>query len=135
MSYIFLIPATYSDLKEKQISMFALAAGITLGIVKLILGISNDGPFYMMALVPGIAMIICSFIFAGKIGKGDGLALLILGAIEGYRKCVIITLIGIGAMFVFCLVGLIVKKLNRNTEIPFIPFLTAGMVITHLAGI
>ena len=135
MSYIFLIPATYSDLKEKQISLFAMVAGITLGMVKLIWGIINDGPFYMIALIPGVALMICSFIFAGKIGKGDGLALLILGAIEGYRRCVVITLIGIGAMFVFCLVGLIIRKLNRNTEIPFIPFLTVGMVISHLAGI
>ena len=135
MSYIFLIPATYSDLKEKQISLFAMVAGITLGMIKLVLGISNDGLFYTIALVPGMALIICSFIFAGKIGRGDGLALLILGAIEGYRKCVIITLIGIGAMFVFCLVGLIIRKLNRNTEVPFIPFLTIGMVITHLVGI
>lgn len=135
MSYIFLIPATYSDLKEKQISLFALVAGMTLGMIKLVLGISNDGFFYAIALIPGLALIICSYIFAGKIGRGDGLALLILGAIEGYRKCMIITLIGIGAMFGFCLVGLIIRKLNRNTEIPFIPFLTAGMVISHLAGI
>ena len=64
MSYIFLIPATYSDLKEKQISLFALVAGMTLGMFKLVLGISNDGFFYAIALIPGLALIICSYIFA-----------------------------------------------------------------------
>ena len=135
MSYLFLVPAAYTDLRDKEITLLPIILGVTIGTIRLVLGVMDSGLVYLACLVPGVIMLAGAVLTGEKIGKGDGVALLILGAILGYRNCVIVTLISAGLLFVFCMLGLITKKMKKDTRIPFIPFLLIGNVIAGLAGI
>lgn len=103
--------------------------------VRLVLGVMDSGMVYLTCLIPGIVMLTGSVLTGEKIGKGDGGALLILGAILGYRNCVMVTLISAGLLFAFCVIGLAAKKMKKDTRIPFIPFLFIGNIIMGLTGI
>lgn len=135
MSYVFLVPAAYTDLRDKEITLLPLMLGITIGTIRLVLGVMDSGMVYLTCLIPGIVMLAGSVVTGEKIGKGDGIALLILGAILGYRNCVMVTLISAGLLFVFCVIGLAAKKMKKDTRIPFIPFLFIGNIIMGLTGI
>ncbi len=135
MTYLFFVPAAYRDFKEKQIPLTVIMIGIGLGIFKMTEGLFKNGPIYLVGLIPGLILLMAYVITEGKIGVGDGIALLILGAMEGYRVCAITTIISTGLIFAFCVGGMILKKLTRNTRVPFIPFLLSGLIIVKLAGI
>lgn len=83
----------------------------------------------LLALIPGLVLIIMAFLLKEKIGYGDGLVMMITGMTMGFYKAVNILCIAFLLSAVCSVILLSIKKADRNTKLPFIPFITAAEVI------
>lgn len=84
----------------------------------------------LLGTLPGLFMLLVGYI-TRKVGYGDGLVLIAVGILVGYRICFLLVCFSLLLMSVWCMILLLRKKGNRNTRIPYLPFLTA----VYLVGI
>lgn len=122
------------DFKKKQVSNVLLL--IVSGIV--IINYVIFKPVTIMSLIGGILVGVIllgiSYITRQKIGAGDGLLVMILGAYLGFE--------GIGVMLLYALtlsaiwsgLLLIIKKVNRHYTIAFIPFIFISYIGVLIHG-
>ena len=80
-----------------------------------------------LSLLPGLGFFLLSFLTREKVGYGDGWVLLMIGLFLGVYRCFLILLIGLMSESVVAIVLLTLGKINRDREIPFVPFLLLGM--------
>ena len=84
----------------------------------------------MLSLIPGIGFFLLSFLTREKVGYGDGWVLLMIGLFSGFSRCFMILLIGLLLESMVAIILLALKKIQRDREIPFSPFLLLGMGVT-----
>ncbi len=80
-----------------------------------------------LSLLPGLGFFLLSFLTREKVGYGDGWVLLMIGLFLGVYRCFLILLFGLMTESVVAIVLLTLGKINRDREIPFVPFLLLGM--------
>lgn len=81
----------------------------------------------VVSLTPGILFWLLSFISGEKVGYGDGWVLLMIGLFLGVGRCFLILLTGLAAESFLVLILLAFRKVHRDKEMPFVPFLLLGM--------
>lgn len=84
-------------------------------------------------LVCGILLFIC-FLKAGAFGAGDIKLLAVSGLYLGVGKNLVALAIGVLLAGAFCMAGMMMKRIDRKTEIPFGPFLCAGIALSMYCG-
>ncbi len=84
----------------------------------------------LLSLIPGTGFFLLSFLTREKVGYGDGWVLLMIGLFSGFFQCFLILLIGLLLESMVAVVLLTLKKIQRDKEIPFSPFLLLGMGVT-----
>ena len=117
------------DLRKKEISSLPLILLASVGVV--LSATSGDWSDWTVILrfLPGGAALLFAWMTRESIGYGDALVILCMGCflpteeILNLGMCAL-TLAGIWALFL-----LLVRKKNRKTQIPFVPFLVTGYVI------
>lgn len=146
-----LIILSVYDVKNRGVPLWGIIISALIASAYLIFQIFNSGGFKVTAgvnliseensedwvsvkkllfsaalgLLPGVFQLVISFA-TRKAGAADGIILCIIGAMENY-VCGIITWAAASLLIaVVSIVLLCMKKVNRNTKMPFIPFLTAG---------
>ena len=117
--------------QSKKIPLFILGAGGIWSVAGLIIkavetGISPMLLFAIPAILPGAVLLILSFLTEKKIGYGDGMVLMLLGCMEGIRMAFLVFCIGLFLQSLFAVGLLIAKKADKQSCIPFVPFLLAG---------
>jgi len=75
--------------------------------------------------VPGVALLLLS-VATKTVGSGDGAVLALLGAAVGFQKSLLVFGVGLFLTALCSVVLLVLRKANRNTCLPFLPFLTVG---------
>lgn len=127
----FLSACTVFDLLSKKIPMVLVIAGIIVAALIRIIGRQPGITLYdvVIALIPGISFWILSFLSGEKVGYGDGWLLIMIGVYSGFQQCFIILLLSMILESTAVVILLSIKKIERNTEMAFAPFLLAGMVI------
>lgn len=118
---------TWSDLKKKEVSLAAV------GIFTII---SLGWAFYagkitwQYFLPPGIGsfFLLISIITKGAMGMGDGWLMIALGMALDIRE--FLTMLSVGLLGCAAWSGLLltVFRKEKNTEVPFVPFLLLGYV-------
>lgn len=87
---------------------------------------------YLAGVLPGAVLWMAGKVSGNRIGSGDGYVLMALGLHLGLWNVVNCLLYG----SVFCAIAgavlLALKKKNKQDALPFLPFLTAGYIITIL---
>lgn len=73
-------------------------------------------------------LVLISKVSRGRIGVGDGLVLSVTGIGLGVKSNFIMILYGMLFAAIFSMVLIIVKKVNRNYKLPFIPFIFAAYI-------
>ena len=66
----------------------------------------------------------------GKIGKGDGLMLLVLGLLLGWRLCLSVLCTASLLAGVWAGIGMTAGKLRKTSRLPFAPFLLTSLLLT-----
>ena len=85
------------------------------------------------SVIPGLLLIGLSVLTERKIGMGDGILILVLGPGLGLLRCIYLLA---GAFFLCCVFSgalLLLRKADRKTRIPFVPFITLGMGVMAIA--
>lgn len=129
---IWLFLCSWQDIKRQQISLALILVGFV-----LLLAISiyqNEISLWerLGGTSLGLVVIGLNKITRGQIGMGDGLILSITGVTLGlYLNSMIV----FNSLFIagfFSIIFLIIKRVNRKTTIPFLPFVfiaTIGVVL------
>ena len=122
------------DIKEKKIPVWILIVGTVCGGI-CGLGFSHEKQWELvmmcMAVMPGIFLVIIARL-TQKAGAGDGWALVNIGLVESYKICIF--LLGISLMIMALVSGvlLFLHKVNKNTKLPYLPFLMLAYLCKFL---
>lgn len=126
---IWLLTISILDIKSRRVPIWLLALGGVLSLAAI--GRCGNAKEYfavMKGMLPGIFLLTVAF-FTGKAGYGDGVALLLLGMMSEGKGALIFGV----SLFMAAIVSmslLIFQKVNRNTRIPYLPFLAAAWLLT-----
>lgn len=135
---IFIIWNSICDLRKKEIS---LCSCLLFAAIALALCIVKKTQLHIIALsfVPGMLLLLVSFLSKGAIGLGDGLVLLVTGWLLGPERTIRILFYGLllsavaGGILVFA------GRIERREEQPFVPYLFLGslaaVVLYRLGGL
>lgn len=122
------------DIKKQKIPIGILvAAGLAAVIFRIIFTVTEIAEFsfigMMIAFIPGSIFLVLSFATREQIGYGDGIVLCMIGILCSFRKVMMILGIGLCLSSVVSMVLLILRKGDRYTTLPFLPFLWIGAVL------
>lgn len=139
---IILILISVKDIKYKIIPDSLTVGIILLGVIKIFLGYGSfEKSVIGMGVYPIIFIIIYGYIsdiFKRElIGFGDIKLMGAIGFYKGYSNIFDIifvynTIFIFG--FIFILIAFFIKKIGKNTQIPFAPFISLGFLIFDLWG-
>lgn len=125
---LFLLLCSVQDIKEKKISvkMLVLSGGLFLALSLLFDEISLERR--MENMLPGVIAFMTAFLTREQVGYGDAVCLVVLGSVVSADILWGAILGGLFLLSACSVVLLMRKKAGRNTTLPFIPFLTAGIL-------
>ncbi len=118
----------WMDGRKKQLNFTYLYTGIVLAAGLLItewMGRNGRLPAseWILSALPGLLFLLLALLSREKIGYGDGVMLLILGACLGWREIWKLWMMANLLLLFASIFLLATKKAGRNTRIPFVPFL------------
>lgn len=122
------------DVRWKKIPTLLPAAGAVWAVVCIILRILQAGVGAALAealfsALPGVALLLLSLLTEKKVGSGDGLILILLGLYEGVECAVPVFCLGLFLQSLLAVGLLIFKKADKQTCIPFLPFLLVSRLL------
>lgn len=131
---IFMSVEDIKELKIRNIYLLILGAGCGIGCFCR----WKQGTFFLDQTIIGISaglfMLGISMLSKEQIGKGDGLAVTVLGMLYGEGIWFILTL-AISGLFLISLYLCIVKKKDKSCKLPFLPGITFGYCIYFILSI
>lgn len=127
--FMFLAVCAVFDGLYRQIPLVVVWLGMLTAVCLQICGVMGEGGLFAVALslIPGLGFFLLSFFSGEKVGYGDGWTLLMIGLFLGAYRCFLALLAGLLAESAAVMVLLMFKKIQRDREIPFVPFLLLGM--------
>lgn len=135
LAIVFGACCSVTDCIRQRIGAWTLWAGAAAGLCVTIHRLTEEGgnPAGVFAsLVPAGMFLAMSLLTEGKIGKGDGLMLLVLGLLLGWRLCLSVLCTACLLAGILAGIGMLAGKLQRSSRLPFAPFLLAALVLTGL---
>ena len=125
------------DIKWKKIPAALLMAGAAGALVCVIMQIMRGGAeaalmATLISVFPGAALLFLSLLTEKKVGSGDGLIMILLGLYEGVECAVPVFCLGLFLQSLLAVGLLIFKKADKQTCIPFLPFLLASRLLLLL---
>ncbi len=122
------------DIKKRVIPIRILIIGGMLGL-GICLGqmyqTKQSAMDFMMtfgcSLLPGSFLLLLGFLTGEKVGYGDGLLLLVVGLFLGFYPCLLILCSSLVLLSLCALILLCLRKVNKSSRLPFVPFLAMGM--------
>lgn len=127
--FCFLAVCAVFDGLQKQIPLavvwLGMATAICLRMGGVMQGVSLSST--ALSLMPGVVFLLLGFVTREKVGYGDGWVLLMIGLFLDLPRCFLILLAGLLIESTVALVLLVFRKIRRDKEIPFCPFLLLGM--------
>lgn len=113
------------DLRHRCVPTIWLMAGLLLlpGIgISRCMGNELQWTELLLGMIPGMVMTLVAWL-TKKAGYADGIVLLELGACLGYREVVVMFCFSLLLIALASAVLLVLRKVGRNTKIPYLPFL------------
>lgn len=126
---VFLGICAISDGLRREIPLAAVWLGIAAAVVLRICGLAGDGSLRsaLLSVLPGLLFWMLGFVSREKVGYGDGWMLVMIGLYTGLWKCFLILTAGLVSSSVAALLLLACKRITREYQLPFAPFLLIGM--------
>lgn len=128
LTAVWLIPMSALDIKCRKVPVWMIWIGAIAAISVMIcegVGGQLSGWKTCRALIPGIILLVIAAA-TKKAGTADGVILMILGIFMGYEGCVAASLGGLFLISLFSGALLVLRRVKKNTKIPFVPFLAVG---------
>lgn len=134
--FLWLTGLSLFDIRYRKVPVWLLLLG---GVSAVVLGIrhcmsgTGDPAGFFGGMAPGLVLLLLAAC-TRKAGWADGIALMLLGSIMGFRQCVLTTMLSLVMISVWSALLLILKRADRATRIPYIPFLTMGFALCVITG-
>lgn len=127
--FLFLSVCAVFDGLRRQVPLAVVWLGMLTAVCLRVNGFMGEDGMVAAAfsLIPGVGFFLLSFLSREKVGYGDGWVLLMIGLFSGFFQCFLILLIGLLLESTVAVILLALKKIQRDKEIPFSPFLLLGM--------
>ncbi len=130
----FLAYFSYEDIRERKISNKMVAVMAAVGLILAVITMSPD--IIIKSIICGGAAGALAFLTEllshGGLGRGDVLVIAALGVYIGDFSILIIIFISLIVLCLFCIAGMLLKKINMKSKLPYIPFLLIGVIIGSL---
>lgn len=126
--FLFLIFCSIQDIKEKKLSVKMLVVSGMLFLVLSFLFEKISWESRIENMLPASAAFALARLTGEKIGYGDAACLAVLGSVVSGSMLWGAILGGLLLLSLCSLILLVRKKAAGETALPFIPFLTAGML-------
>lgn len=129
-----LLVSSIFDIKWKRIPVMILLLSGIWSLLYLVINAIGHGVGEILgesivAILPGAGLLILSFLTEKKVGYGDGILLALLGMLQGLGKVLLVFCVGLFLQSLLAVVLLLIRKADKQTCIPFIPFLFAAEII------
>ena len=126
---IILVPAGIFDLRKKKIPTALLIAPITVAAIWDTAACVNGNVQIIeltFAVMPGVFLLLSSYITGRKVGNGDGGVFILMGLLIGAPGAFML----LGLSLILCAIAsgilLVAHKAKKNSRIPFVPFVLAA---------
>ncbi|MCI8463966.1 MAG: hypothetical protein HFG25_13660 [Lachnospiraceae bacterium] len=119
------------DIRYKKVPVWMLGTGAAAAGAALLYEIAEaafDPISICIAMLPG-AVLMTAALYTDHAGWGDGIVMLILGASLKREESLLAFCAGLGLAALFSLSLLVLRRADRKTRLPFLPFLALGMLI------
>ncbi len=120
------------DIRKKQISLMPVVFMAAFGILLSVVAGEWDSWDVFLRFVPGVCILAAAWLTKETIGYGDGLVVLCLGCFLTAGELLDVCMAAITLAGVIALVLLVFLRKSKKAELPFVPFLFAGCVISKL---
>lgn len=128
---------SFFDIKTRKVPVVWLAAGVIIAaLIVLAECLCNPAIWQwyvlraVLGMIPGGILILAGYL-SKKVGYGDGIALVGVGLLVGYRSSFMLLGFSLLIMSLYCMGVLLLRKGSGNTKVPYLPFLT----VTYMAGL
>ncbi len=131
---IYLTCLSIFDLREKRVPVIWLVLGMLAAVgVSVYDVLQGDCQWIALlwAMMPGLFWMLMAW-GSKKAGISDAVVLLILGLCLGTRECSVIFALSILLSALTAMILLVIRRVKRNSSLPYIPFLCAGLFIWRL---
>lgn len=129
---IFLCICAITDIYERKVyTAFCIANGIVIGSIHFFMrdiGFIN----FALGLFLGICFLVITFLTRGAVGSGDGIVIGIVGMAIGFIETIEVLCWSLLLSVIVAIIGIISKKVNWKSKLPFVPFILTGFLITIL---
>lgn len=121
------------DIRRRRVPVWGVLAAGIIAVVGCVNRLLTTGSLISIGLgiLPGIFLIILATA-TKKMGLADGIILCLMGLLDKYSACVITFCIASFAIAIVSIILLATKKVKRNTQLPFIPFLAMGFIVQQI---
>ena len=133
---ILLIISSIYDLRTMCIPIWIASANLLMGILAVVWNFFNDksslseyGLTILLTVIIILSCVLFRVLKAEAIGFGDGLVMLSINFVFGGEWTISIFCISFLLCGIVSGVLMVIKKANRKTRIPFIPFLASGTLV------
>jgi leader peptidase (prepilin peptidase)/N-methyltransferase len=125
----FLVICAVWDAVKKEIPLIVVWIGMAAAVILRAAGVIETESWEMMgaAFMPGVMFWVISYVTREKVGYGDGWILLLIGLFIGAAKCIAVLMTALFVESIFLILLLALRKINRDKEVPFVPFLLVGL--------
>lgn len=127
---IYLTILSIYDIRERKIPVSLLLSGGTVVAVYVVYGLLSGGNSldkFLIALIPGI-ILLAAAVLTGKVGSADGLLLMMVGPVMGFRQCASVFCISLFLTAIVSAVLLVLHRVDCSTELPYVPFLAVTVL-------
>lgn len=126
-----LIVSGIMDTKTRRVPVWMLILGSVLAVRTALW--QHGGYLEMLkGSLPGVFLLLIAFM-TQKAGYGDGIVLCCLGVVLGGEKSLLLFGLSLFLIALCDLILLVLRRVKRNTGLPFLPFLAvAWLVVVNL---
>lgn len=131
LTALWLIAMSIFDLFEKRVPVWLLVTGGIPAIVTAMYAyMKGTGSLSqsLFGMLPGVLLLAVAAV-TRKAGWADGIVLLIMGLLTDLWECMACFMVSLMTMSMVSLLLLVLRKVGKNTTLPYIPFLCAGYLI------
>ena len=120
---------SHQDIKTKYVSARVICIAGIAALFYLLLGKSTGEMEWIVRMIPGLLLLLLSWISGESIGYGDGATVIVLGLWCGTSFCIMTLCIGIFLSGIYAICRL---AAGRTSPVPFLPFLLTAMEVMLL---
>lgn len=129
---LFLIPCSIQDVRTRTIPVCCLILGGILSLLTTVWMVLSGETTVMRQLFassPGVSLIALSLVTERQIGMADGICAALLGLLIGNPDIYIVLAVALLLSSLCAGILLVLRRGTRRTRMPWIPFMTAGVIV------